>query len=264
MSRLSAEAARDKARSLYAARRDRRPIPPFTDAEPELDMADGYAVQREVVAMLLAEGDSVIGYKVGATSEAMQRMIGLDSPDYGPVLASTVFRDGDELQLDAFIAAKIEAEIGFVIGRPLQGPGVTEAEARAAISEVFAAMEIVDSRIVDWRIQLADTVADLASNGAVVLSERRLPAAGVDFRTISMSLFRDGEQVDSGTGAAALGDPVTVLVWLADVLGADGVTLQPGQVILTGALHAAITLTPATTYRAEFDRLGTLTVRTAP
>jgi 2-keto-4-pentenoate hydratase len=252
--------AKAKAKVLYDARKSRQPVPPFTDLEPELDMADGYAIQRELVQLLLGEGDRVVGYKVGATSKAMQRMIGLDSPDYGPVLESTVYRDGDVIEVDRFIAPKLEAEIGFVLGIELRGPGVTDQRARAAISQVFAAMEIVDSRIADWRIKLADTVADLASNGAIVLSEQQISAAGIDFRTIGMQLFRSNELVDSGVGAAALGDPVSVLVWLANVLGADRVALEAGQVIMTGALHAAIALVAGETYRADFDLLGSLTV----
>ncbi len=253
--------ARAKAKLLYDARRSRLPIAPFTDAEPDLTMADGYAIQRELVRMLLDDGDRVIGHKVGATSEAMQRLIGLDSPDYGPVLASTVFHNGDVIPLEQFIAPKVEAEIGFVLGERLQGPGVTEPQARAAIAEVVGAMEIVDSRIADWRIQLADTVADLASNGAVVVSESRVPADGIDFREIRMQLFREDTLIDSGCGAAALGDPVTVLAWLANVLGAGGVPLEPGHLIMTGALHAAVPLAAGETYRAEFDLLGSLSVR---
>src|SRR5712671_3124693 len=112
-----------KARALYEARRTRQQIEPFTDADPDLGMADGYAVQQELVALLLADGDRIIGYKVGLTSKPMQRMIGVDSPDYGPVLASTMFRDGDTVELDRFVQPKIEAEIVFVLGERLQGPG---------------------------------------------------------------------------------------------------------------------------------------------
>ncbi|GAA3146696.1 fumarylacetoacetate hydrolase family protein [Planomonospora alba] len=252
-----------KARALYDARRFRRPIPPFTDAEPGLTMADGYAVQRELLALLLADGDRVIGHKVGATSKAMQRLIGLDSPDYGPVLASTVYADGDTVPLDRFIAPKLEAEIVFVLGDRLEGPGVTVEEARRAIAGARAAMEIVDSRIADWRIRLADTVADLASNGAVVTAPGMVPAGDFDPRLIGMVLSRNGEVVDTGAGAAALGDPVGVVAWLANVLGADGVALEPGHLVMTGALHAAVPMEPGDVFRAEFDRLGTVTVHVA-
>ncbi|GAA4558464.1 2-keto-4-pentenoate hydratase [Pseudonocardia xishanensis] len=252
------------ARALYDARRTRTPIPPLTDDDPTLGMADGYAVQRELVALLLADGDRIVGYKVGLTSEPMQQMIGVDSPDFAPVLGSTVYRDGDEIPLSRFIAPRVEAEIVFVLGERLEGPGVTVTRARAALACAAAGMEIVDSRIVDWRITLADTVADLASNGAVAVSSRLVPVADLDTRLVGMTLTRNGELVDTGAGAAALGDPVAVVAWLANTLGENGIALEPGHLIMTGALHAAVPMTPGDVFRAEFDRLGPVTVRVGP
>lgn len=250
-----------KARALYEARRTRVPIAPFTDADPSLGMAEGYAIQRELVPLLLADGDRVVGYKVGLTSTAMQRMVGVDSPDHGPVLASTVYRDGDALPLDRFIAPKVEAEIVFVMGERLLGPGVGPTDAARAVAGAAASMEIVDSRIADWRIKLADTVADLASNGAVAVSSRVVPLAGLDTRLIGMTLTRGGELIDTGAGAAALGDPLAVVAWLANVLGEHGVALEPGHLVMTGALHAAVPLAAGEVYRAEFDRLGPVSIR---
>src|SRR5262249_32887627 len=125
---------------------------PFTDADPTLGMADGYAIQRELVSLLLAGGDRIVGHKVGLTSAPMQRMIGVETPDYGPVLASTVYRSDDTVPLERFIQPKVEAEIAFVLGDRLEGPGITVARAHAAIAGAVAALEIVDSRIRDWRI----------------------------------------------------------------------------------------------------------------
>lgn len=250
-----------KARALYDARRTRVPIPPFTDDDPSLGMADGYAIQRELIELLLADGDRIVGHKVGLTSKPMQKMVGVDSPDYGPVLASTIYRDGDTIPACRFIAPKIEAEIVFVIGERLEGPGVAVTQAHAAIAGAVAAMEIVDSRIADWRIKLADTVADLASNGAMATSSRIVPITDIDTRLVGMTLSRNGELIDTGAGAAALGDPVAVVAWLANVLGGDGVALEPGHLIMTGALHAAVPMTPGDVFRAEFDRLGPITVR---
>ena len=250
-----------KARALYDARRTRVPIPPFTDDDPSLGMADGYAIQRELIELLLADGDRIVGHKVGLTSKPMQKMVGVDSPDYGPVLASTIYRDGDTIPAGRFIAPKIEAEIVFVLGERLEGPGVTVTQAHAAIAGAVAAMEIVDSRIADWRIKLADTVADLASNGAMATSSRIVPITDIDTRLVGMTLTRNGELIDTGAGAAALGDPVAVVAWLANVLGGDGVALEPGHLIMTGALHAAVPMTPGDVFRAEFDRLGPITVR---
>jgi 2-keto-4-pentenoate hydratase len=250
-----------KATALYEARRDRQAIEPFTDADPDLGMTDGYAIARQLTTMLVDDGDTVIGYKVGLTSKPMQQLIGVDSPDHGPVLGSTVYNDGAAVSLSRFIQPKIEAEIAFVLGVSLRGPGVTVPAARQAISGMVAAMEIVDSRFADWRIRLADTVADLASNGAVALSSRLVPLDGLDPRLIGMVLTNRGELVDTGAGAAALGDPVAVVAWLANTLGEMGAGLEAGQLVMTGALHAAVAMRAGDVYRAEFDRLGSVTVR---
>jgi 2-keto-4-pentenoate hydratase len=250
-----------KARALFDARRDRVPIAPFTDEDGTLGLADGYAVQAELVELILAEGDGIVGYKAGLTSKPMQRMLGVGQPDFAPVLASTVYRDGDEIPLARFIQPKLEAEMVFVLGERLTGPGVTADDARAATAGLAAAMEIVDSRFADWRIKLCDTVADLASNGAVAISERVVPLDGFDPRLVGMVLTRDGELVDTGAGAAALGDPAAVVAWLANVLAERGIALEPGHVVMTGALHAAVPMVAGETYVAEFDRLGSVTVR---
>jgi 2-keto-4-pentenoate hydratase len=249
------------AMALYEARRTRVPIAPFTDADPGLGMADGYAVQQHLVRMLLEDGEKIVGYKVGLTSKPMQKMIGVDSPDYGPVLASTLYASGADVPMAPFIQPKIEAEIVFVLGERLAGPGVSVADASRAVSGVAAAMEIVDSRITDWRIKLADTVADLASNGAAVISSRIVPLSGLDTRLIGMMLTRCGELIDTGAGAAALGDPLAVVAWLANTLGLNGVALEPGHLVMTGALHAAVPMAAGDVFRADFDRLGPVTVR---
>ena len=250
-----------KARALYDARRTQVPIPPFTDAEPGLDMTDGYAIQQELVALLLDDCDRVVGHKVGLTSKPMQELLGVDSPDYGPVLASVLYRDGDTIPRTHFIAPRIEAEIVFVLGDWLEGPGVTVTAAWAAIAGAVAGVEIIDSRIADWRIRLADTIADLASQGAVAVSSNVVPLDGFDARFLGMTLTRNGEVIETGAGAAALGDPVAVVAWLANVLGENGAALKPGQLIMTGALHAAVPMNDGDVFRAEFDRLGPISVR---
>ena len=193
-------------------------------------MADGYAVQRELIALLLADGDPIIGHKVGLTSRPMQKMIGVDSPDHGPVLASTVYRDGDTIPLDRFIAPKIEAEIVFVLGERLQGPGVTVTQAHAAIAGAVAAHG--DRRLADRG--LADQARRHRRRPGLERrawrpSSRIVPLDGLDTRLIGMTLTRNGELVDTGAGAAALGDPVAVVAWLANVLGENGVALEPGH-----------------------------------
>jgi 2-keto-4-pentenoate hydratase len=180
----------------------------------------------------------------------------VDAPDYGPVFASTVYPSGADVPVARFIQPKVEAEIVFVLGGRLAGPGVSAADAARAVSGVAAAMEIIDSRIAGWRIKLADTVADLASNGAAVISKPIVPLAGLDLRLIGMVLTRGGERLDTGAGAAALGDPLEAVAWLANTLGEHGIALEPGHLVMTGALHAAVPMAAGDVFRAEFDRLG--------
>jgi 2-keto-4-pentenoate hydratase len=250
-----------KARALYDARRDRVQIAPFTDDDPTLGMADGYAVQKELVDLILADGDTIVGYKVGLTSKPMQQMIGVDSPDFAPILASTAYVDGGTVSLSTLIQPRMEAEIVAVLGTRLQGPGVHVTDAARAVAGVCASVEIVDSRFQNWRVKLADTVADLASNGAFAVSSRVVPLTQVDTRLVGMTLTRNGELVDTGAGAAALGDPLAVVAWLANVLGENGIGLEPGHLVMTGALHAAVPMTAGDVFRADFDRLGPVTLR---
>lgn len=260
---ITDDQARDFGRRLYDARRTGVPIEPFTDALPELGMADGYAIQQHLVSLLLADGERVCGYKLGLTSTPMQKLLGVDSPDFGPVFASTVYRDGAELPVGRFIAPRMEGEIGVVLDRDLRGPDCTPAEALQATRGLVAALEIVDSRIVDWRIKLADTVADLASNGAIALSSVVVPIDGFDPRLVGMVFSKNGEVIASGAGAAAMGDPLAAVAWLANTLAPMGVTLPAGSVIMTGALHAMVPVSPGDVFRAEFDRLGPITIRMA-
>ncbi len=197
-------------------------------------MEDGYAIQQHLVSRLLADGETIVGYKLGLTSLPMQQLLGVDSPDFGPVFASGVFRDGAVLPVDRFIAPRVEAEIGVILAADLSGPHCTPAQALAATAGLVAAVEIVDSRIADWRIKLADTVADLASNGAIALSSLVVPVDGFDPRLLGMVFTRNGEVVATGAGAAALGDPLAAVAWLANTLAPMGVTLPAGSVIMTG------------------------------
>lgn len=252
---------RQRAEALYAARRDRRPIPPFSEADPALTAVDGYAIQQELVRLLLADGGSVVGYKLGLTSKPMQELLGVHEPDYGPVLSSMVLDDGAAVDLSAVIQPKVEAEIALVLERPLHGPGVSELQAARAIGGAVAAIELVDSRIENWRIKLVDTIADLASSAAAILSGRVVPVEGWDPRLCGMVISRNGETVATGAGAAALGSPVRAVAWLANTLAPFGVTLEPGHFVMTGALHAAFPVSAGDVVRADFDRLGSVRVR---
>jgi 2-keto-4-pentenoate hydratase len=254
----SATTASDWARRLHDARRDRRAIPPISVAEPGLTPADAYAIQGHLVDLLRAEGGRVVGYKLGLTSRPMQELLGVDEPDYGPVLSSMVHDDGVALRVGDFLQPRIEAEVALVLDRPLRGPGVSVVQAAQAVGGAVAALELVDSRIEDWKITLVDTIADLASSAAIVLGSRVVPLTGWDPRLVGMVIRRNGVVESTGAGAAALGNPVAALAWLANTLAAFDVTLEAGHVIMTGSLHRAFPIAAGDRVRADFDRLGSV------
>jgi 2-keto-4-pentenoate hydratase len=258
---LTSERADELAAALYEARRTRVPVPPLTEADPDLTMADGYAVQQGVVRRYLDDGDRIVGYKLGLTSKPMQQMLGVDSPDFAPVMASHVNIDGASIALSDYIAPKLEAEIALVLGADLAGPDCTPLDVLRAVEGVVASIELVDSRVADWRITLPDTVADMASSGAIIVAGRTVPVADVDLRTLGMVFTRDGEVIATGAGAAALGNPAAAVAWLVRTLHPLGASLPAGSIVMTGALHAAVPVTAGETYRAEFDRLGAVSVR---
>jgi 2-keto-4-pentenoate hydratase len=249
---------------LHRAMVDRKSIDPLTADHPDLTLDDAYAVQQGLVARILAtEGGRQVGFKIGLTSAPMQQLLGIDTPDYAPVLSSMVYDNGRQVVLDAYIQPKVEAEIALVLDQPLRGPGVTAVQARRAIAGAVAAIEMVDSRIRDWQIQFLDTVSDLASSAAAILSSNVVPLEGWDPRLTGMVVSHNGRVADTGAGAAALGDPVAAVAWLANTVAAYDVTLEPGWFIMTGALHRAFDVVPGDVVRADFDRLGDVTVRFA-
>jgi 2-keto-4-pentenoate hydratase len=236
------------------------PVAPPTAAYPGLTMDDAYAIQQAQVVAWTAAGAVVKGHKVGLTSAAMQAQLGVDQPDFGVLLDSMFLPEGVTAPASRFLQPKAEPEIAFVLGRPLAGPGVTVAEALAAVDFVLPALEIIDSRIADWKITLPDTVADNASSGAVVLGSRPVKPSELDLSLTGCLLYRGGVIAGTGAGGAVLGSPVNALVWLANALGARGVALEAGHVILPGSLCAAIPFSAGDTITAVFDRIGAVSI----
>lgn len=247
-------------RELLAATETRVPVAPLRDRLEGMTLADAYHVQTIQLDHHLAAGRVLAGRKVGLTSLAMQRQLGVDSPDFGFFFEDMVHQDGANVPVSGFIQPKVEPEFGFVLKESLQGPGVTLEQAAAAIGTVYPAIEIIDSRITDWDIKLVDTVADNASCGAIAVGSIPLdvdPAALLD---VTCSLVIDGETLGSGTGADVMGNPVAPLAWLANVLGEEGVALEAGQLILPGSFTKAEPVTAGSTAVADFGPLGKLTI----
>ncbi|MGH2406519.1 MAG: 2-keto-4-pentenoate hydratase [Candidatus Limnocylindrales bacterium] len=256
------EVAQALAERLIRATATRTAVAPLTAERPRLTAADGYAIQRRVVSYRTAAGEVIVGWKLGLTSKAMQTQLGVGSPDYGPILSGSRVSPGGMLRAAEFIAPRVEAEIAVVLGQPLSGAVTRDMVLEATIG-VCAAIEVIDSRITDWQITLADTIADLASSAKVVLSDVVIPIDGFEPRLIGCLFERDGEVLATGAGGAALGDPLAAVAWASETLGQLGLTMEAGAVIMTGALHASVPARAGDTFTARFDRLGDLSVRFA-
>jgi 2-keto-4-pentenoate hydratase len=258
---MDADSVAEAAGTLLDAYASRTPVSPLTAKYSGMSVGDAYEIQLAQVTAWTSAGAVVKGHKVGLTSAAMQMQMGVDQPDFGVLTDSMFLPEGITADITHFLQPRAEPEIGFVLGRSLSGPGVTVAEAVAAIEFVLPALEIIDSRIIDWRITLPDTIADNASSGGLVLGSRPVRPQDLDLSLTGCLLHRNGRLAGTGAGGAVLGgSPVSALVWLANVLGERGVALEAGHVILPGSVTAAIPIGAGDTISATFDRIGTVSI----
>lgn len=244
---------------LLTAYRTGEPTDPLTPDYPDASLELAYRIQQGQVDAWVAAGDVVRGHKVGLSSKAMQRMVGVDQPDFGHLTQSMFHLEHDPIPAGTFIQPRIEPEIAFVLKEPLTGPGVTLADAVRAVDFVLPALEIVDSRVRDWKIGIFDTVSDNASSGGVILGSTPVGVRDVNLRLFGCNLHLNGELVATGAGGAVLGSPLTALVWLANTVGPLGVTLEPGHVVLPGSVTKAFSVQPGDTVVATLGGLGSVT-----
>lgn len=247
--------------SLYDALVARTPIAPLSAAHPDMTIEDAYHVQQRMIARRLEKGDRVIGKKIGVTSKAVMNMLGVHQPDFGYLLDSMVFNEGESVDMDTLIQPKAEGEIAFLLKKDLQGPGVTAADVLAATEGVMACFEIVDSRIQDWKIKIQDTVADNASCGVFVLGDQLVYIADLDLALAGMVLEKNGEIVVTGAGAATMAHPVYAMVWLANMLGSLGIALKAGDIVLSGAMGAMVPVARGDNLRMTIGGIGGCSVR---
>lgn len=245
---------------LRVAQDTRVPIAPLTRRYPGIDTADAYEIQLANIERRVDEGRVVRGHKVGLTSRAMQQMLGVNEPDYGHLLDDMFADEQESIDTSRLMQPRVEIEVAFVLGRPLVGPGVTVAQAIRATEFVLPALEIVDSRIADWDVKLADTIADNASSGMVVLGGSPTRLTDIDVRLIGATLRSGGELQETGCSGAALGNPVVAVAWLANKIASFGVTLAEGDVVMPGSCTRMIPVQPGDVVRAEFDNLGHVSV----
>jgi 2-keto-4-pentenoate hydratase len=261
MSSSAGTAIASLADALWQAQLDRVPINPITDLRPNLTASDAYAVQTYNVDRRIGAGGVIRGRKVGLTSRATQQLFGVTEPSSGVLMADMFLDEGDDVALEALLQPRVTAEFAFLMESDLSGPGVTTVNAMAAIGGVLPAIEIVDSRIADWRIQLADTVADNASTAKVVLGTRIFPVAPLDLCHLGVLFYRNGSPIESAAGAAVLGNPARCVAWLANKLGSLGGGLRSGDIVLPGALHRLVPVRQGDAFRAHFAHLGTVTIQ---
>ncbi|WP_088310634.1 fumarylacetoacetate hydrolase family protein [Novosphingobium sp. B 225] len=221
---------------LYACLRERRTVLPLIARDPALTVDDAYAISLDFLSRRRKDGERVVGKKIGVTSKAVQDMLGVHQPDFG--FLTDWMRVEGEIDVDAkaLIAPRAEAEIAFVLKHSLNGPGVTAADVVAATDYIAPCFEIVDSRIQDWKIGIIDTVADNASCGVFVVGEARADPRTLDLPALHVTVTKNGAPLSEGYGSAVQGDPAQAVAWLANTLGAYGVTLDAGDVILSGSL----------------------------
>lgn len=248
--------------ALFDAMTTRNTIAPLTTQAPDISIDDAYLISRRFLERRLATGERVVGTKIGVTSKAVMTMLNVHQPDFGYLTDTMMFATGAEVPASrTLIAPRAEGEIAFILKKDLCGPGVTNADVIRATDFVMPCFEIVDSRITDWKIKIQDTIADNASCGVVVLGDRAVKPTAVDLSTCGIVVSLNGEIISTGAGAAALGSPVNCITWLANTLGARGVTLKAGEVILSGSLVPLQPVKPGDNMHMAIGGIGQCSVR---
>ncbi|MGB3331314.1 MAG: 2-keto-4-pentenoate hydratase [Mycobacterium sp.] len=255
---LSAQIREELAAELAQAERSRVPISPLTAAQPGIDVVDAYEIQLINIRQRIAEGARVVGHKVGLSSEAMQQMMGVDEPDYGHLLNEMQVFEDKPVKASNYLYPRVEVEVAFILAADLPGADCTEEDVLAATEAFAPAIELIDSRISDWKIKLCDTIADNASSAGFVLGKQRVKPGDIDIKNIDAALTKNGEVVAQGRSDAVLGNPVTAVAWLARKVESFGVRLKAGDIVLPGTATRAIDVHAGDDCVAEFAGLGSV------
>ncbi|MGI9219592.1 MAG: 2-keto-4-pentenoate hydratase [Woeseiaceae bacterium] len=247
---------------LYQALCERTVVEPVTKRHPDVSIDAAYQVSARMLNRRIAAGEKLVGRKVGLTNKAVQGFFGIDHPDFGNLTNAMQFSDGADVPIsDLLIQPKVEGEIAIVLKHDLNGPDVSVADVLEAVDYAAPCFEIVDSRIRDWRIKIADTIADNGSSALFVLGEQHEDPRDLDLRDCRMALRADGEIVSEGTGAAALGSPLGCVAWLANALSQYNDGLQAGDIILSGSLGPVIEARPGTAMQLSIGGIGEASLR---
>jgi 2-keto-4-pentenoate hydratase len=232
-------AVQDIAARLDTAWRSRTSMAPITETVPAGDIPAAYAIQTHWTDMRIARGEKIVGRKIGLTSKAIQQQLNVSEPDYGTLWDSSFYRAGNGkvvIPADHFLQPRIEGEVAFLIGARLQGPGVTPERVLASVEAYALGVEIVDSRIADWKIKLVDTIADNASYGGFTLGPWDKRVGDVDLSSLVMKIDHNGAPAAEGPASAVMGHPANSAAWLANKLSEFGVSLEPGDIVISGGI----------------------------
>ncbi len=244
------------AQTLWEARTGRKPCKPPTELSPSLTVSEAYGVSRRNFERKLGEGARSIGRKIGLTSLAVQSQLGVSEPDFGYLTSDMLIADRGALPAGSLLQGKAEGEVAFILARPLKGPGVTAADVLAATDHVAVCIEIIDSRVENWKIKIADTIADNASSAFFVMGQKKVKPHEIDLRLAGMKLTRNGAIESTGVGAACLDHPANAVAWLANALGRLGDSLQSGDVVLSGAYGPVVPFVEGDRVEVEISGLG--------
>ncbi|KAB7738931.1 2-keto-4-pentenoate hydratase [Parvibaculum sedimenti] len=239
--------------ALYDARRIGKSIPPLSATYGLADPVAAYGVQDINTGRWVAEGRRIVGRKIGLTSKAVQQQLGVSEPDYGMLWGDLAYKDGDEISVKPFLQPRIEAEIAFVMESEIRSPDATLTELMSAIGYALASVEIVDSAIADWKITLADTIADNASAGGFALGTNPRKICDVDLKLCGMLMSRNGVHASLGVGAACLGHPLVAALWLARKMAEVGRPLEAGDIVLSGALGPMVSVAAGDYFTVEIQ-----------
>jgi 2-oxo-3-hexenedioate decarboxylase len=244
------------AKALWSAEKNRREIRRITLDHPSLSVGDAYGILDQLILLKQGAGQVSIGYKLGYTSEAMRRQMGVNQPSYGVLFDDMMMRSGDTLLLDELIHPKVEAEIAFVLNKDIKGPGITAEEVLEATDYVLPALEVVDSRYIDYTFTGVDVIADNNSAARVILGERGEDPHAFDLTKVQVHLLRNRQLMEEGQGADVLGHPGNAVAWLANFLADRGTYLIQGQIVISGGMTKAVDLERGDEVCARFGRLG--------
>ena len=251
----------EAADALLVAEQTQHAIPPLIQTYPDIDVVDSYEIQLINIRRRLAAGATVYGHKVGRSSLAMQQMMGVDEPDYGHLLSDMVYTEESPIPVGSFLLPRVEVEVGFVLGDDLPGEGCTVEDVLRCTDFIAPAIELIDSRIADWKIGLMDTIADNASSCGVILGKERVKPDELDVKAIDAALSINGTEVATGRSDAVLGDPTIAVAWLATKVAAFGVRLEAGHVVLPGSCTRAYDVKPGDDVVATFEGLGSVSLK---